>query len=107
MPAAPPQCEFLTRHRQTNVITLLSVYVQETFYYYFHLTASFQDKLVSQYQKYITILKHEMMGWQWHQPDHMQIICSLLQKDNHNSTSSLNFYELDALPAAQPTVSNH
>ena len=26
-----------------------------------------------------------MMGWQWHQ--HMQIICTSLQTDNHASTS--------------------
>jgi len=31
------------------------------------------------------------MGWQWHQPNHMQIICTTLQTDNHASTSSLNF----------------
>jgi len=45
------------------------------------------------------------MGWQWHQLDHMQIIYTLLQTDNHASTSSLSFYRLDALPAAQPTAS--
>ena len=32
-----------------------------------------------------------MMGWQWHQLDHMQIICTSLQTDNHASTSPLNF----------------
>jgi len=32
-----------------------------------------------------------MMGWQWHQLDHMQIICTLLQTDNHTSTSPLRF----------------
>jgi len=47
-----------------------------------------------------------MIGWQGHQLDHMQIICTLLQTDNRASTSPLNFYRLDALPAAQPTVSN-
>jgi len=31
-----------------------------------------------------------MMGWQWHQLDHMQIICTLLQTDDHASTSSLS-----------------
>jgi len=31
-----------------------------------------------------------MMGWQWHQLDHMQIICTTLQTDNHASTPSLN-----------------
>ena len=42
------------------------------------------------------------MGWQLHQQDHMQIICILLQTDNHASTSSLDFfYRLDALPATQ------
>jgi len=44
--------------------------------------------------------------WQWHQLDHMQVICTLLQADNHASTSSLNFfYRPYALPDAQPTVS--
>jgi len=28
-----------------------------------------------------------MMGWQWHQLDHMQITCTSLQTDNHASTS--------------------
>jgi len=32
-----------------------------------------------------------MMGWQWHQLDHMLIICTLLQTDNHASTSPLSF----------------
>ena len=28
-------------------------------------------------------MKQEMNGWQWNQLDHMQIICTLLQTDNH------------------------
>jgi len=32
-------------------------------------------------------MKQETMGWQL---EHMQIICTLLQMDNHTSTSSLN-----------------
>jgi len=48
-----------------------------------------------------------MMGWQWHQLDHMQILCTSLQTDNHASTSPLTFYSPDALPAAQPTASKH
>jgi len=50
-----------------------------------------------------------MMGWQWHQLDHMQIICTSLQTDNHASelTSPLSFYRSDALSAAQPTASKH
>jgi len=37
-------------------------------------------------------MKQQMVEWQWHQLDHMQIICTLLQTDNHASTSSLNFF---------------
>ena len=44
--------------------------------------------------------------WQWHQLGHMQV-CILLQTDKHASTSPLSVYRLDALPAAQPTVSKH
>jgi len=50
------------------------------------------------------LLQQQMMGWQWHQLDHMQITCSSLQTDNHASTSLLSFYRPDALLAAQPTV---
>jgi len=32
-----------------------------------------------------------MMGWQWHQLDHMQIICTSLQTDNHASPNHLVF----------------
>jgi len=53
------------------------------------------------------LLEQEMMGWQWHQLDNMQIICTLLQTDNHASTSPLSFYRPDALPAAQPTMPKH
>jgi len=45
------------------------------------------------------------MVWHWYKLDHMQIICTLLQTDNHAYTSSLIFYRLDALPDAQPAVS--
>ena len=52
-------------------------------------------------------MKQEMKGWQWHQLDHMQIICTLLQTDNDDNTSSLILYRPDELPAVQPTVSKH
>jgi len=48
-----------------------------------------------------------MIGWQWHQLDHTQLICTSLQTDNHTSTSPLTFYRLDAFPAAQLTASKH
>jgi len=53
------------------------------------------------------LIKQEMMGWQWHQLDDMQIICTSLQTDNHTSTSPLNFYKPDAFPDTVPTVSKH
>ena len=46
-------------------------------------------------------------GWQWHQLDHMQIICTLLKIDNHASTSPPTLYRPDALPDAQSTASKH
>jgi len=36
-----------------------------------------------------------ILGWQWHQLDHMQTICTLLKTDNHTA-SSLNFYRIYA-----------
>ena len=48
-----------------------------------------------------------VLGWQWHQLDHMQTICTLLQTDNHINTSLLNFCRPDDLPDDQPTVSKH
>jgi len=36
--------------------------------------------------------------------DHMQIIGTLHQTNNHATTSPLSFYRPDALPATQPTV---
>jgi len=41
---------------------------------------------------------------QWHQLGHVQV-CNSLQTDNHASTPPLIFYQLDALPAAQPPAS--
>jgi len=52
--------------------------------------------LTSQHYKGQTILdliKQEMMGWQRHQLDHMQIIRTSLETDIYASTSSLNFLQ--------------
>ena len=66
---------------------------------------------VSWHQKGETILdfnEEEMMWWQWHQLDHMQIICTSLQTDfNHTSTPSLNVLQTGCSSDAQPTVSKH
>ena len=44
------------------------------------------------------------MGWNWHQLDHMQTTCTILQKDNHASTVSLNFLQTGC-PSWCPTKS--
>jgi len=72
---------------------------------------------VSRYQKVKTSLDLDearddgVLGWQWHQLDHMQTICTSLQTDNHTNTSSLDFYRPDVLLGARPTknqeVSKH
>jgi len=49
-------------------------------------------------------MKQEMMGWQWDQFDHIQIICTSLHADNHTSTSSLNLYRPDSPRDARPSV---
>ena len=71
----------------------------------------FRTTWASRYQKGKTSLDlHEarddgVLGWQWHQLDRMQTICTSLQTDNHASTPPLSFYRPDALPDAQPTAS--
>jgi len=44
-----------------------------------------------------------MMGRQWQQLDHMQIICTSLHTDNHASTSALSFFtgQMPFLPPNQ------
>jgi len=49
-------------------------------------------------------MKLETMGWQWHQLDHMQIICTSLHIDNHASTSSLDLFRGRMLLSAFDTV---
>jgi len=85
------------------------------YYYYYPTTTSVywpftRTTWVSRPQKgkpFKILLEQEMMEWQRHKLDHMQIICTSLQTDNHASTSPCSFYRPDALPAAQPTVSKH
>jgi len=53
---------------------------------------------VSRYQKGKTCLDLNeakddgVLELQWHQLDHMQTICSLLQTDNHTNAPSVNFF---------------
>jgi len=68
---------------------------------------------VSQYQNVKTSLDLNesrddgVLGWQWHQLDHMQTICSMLQADNHTNNLSLNFLQVRCSSDTQPTVSKH
>jgi len=38
-------------------------------------------------------MRQEMIWWQWHQLDHVQVIYTSLQTHNHPSTLSLNFLQ--------------
>jgi len=47
---------------------------------------------VSRHQKgkpFWILLEQEMVTWQWHQLDYMQIICTSLQTDNNHATTVL------------------
>jgi len=78
-----------TNHRQNG--RQLCMYVTTT------TTTTTRTTWVSWYQKGKTSLDLNearydgVLGWQWHQLDRMQTICSSLQTDNHTNTSSLNF----------------
>jgi len=82
---------------------------------YTHLTDPSSSIIwVSRRQKNKTVVDFndarddQVLGRQWHrQPGRMQTICKSLQTYNHAHISPLNFYRLDALPNAQPTVSEH
>ena len=66
---------------------------------------------VSWYQKaepFWILMKQEMVGWHWHQLDHMQIICTSLQTDNHTvhtSMSSVNQFLWAGCSSCCPTNS--
>jgi len=52
-------------------------------------------------------MKQEMMRWQWHQLDHMQIICTSIQTDKyHASTSSVSIF-IDRMLFLMPNQLSH
>jgi len=61
-----------------NLNNLIRSDYTENYYNYIRLTAFFsRTTCVSQHQKgkpFWILLEQEMMGWQWHQLDHTQII---------------------------------
>jgi len=60
------------------------------YYYYIYLTAFFsRTTWVSRHKNgkpFWILIQQDMMCWQWHQLDHIQIVCTFLQTDNHAST---------------------
>jgi len=69
--------------------------MEEELLHYICVTAFFRTTWVSCHQKvkpFWILLEQEMMGWQWNQLDHMQIICTLLQTENHASISPLKCF---------------
>ena len=65
----------------------------------------YPGELLPEGQTILDFAEPDMTGWQWHQLDHMQVICTSLQTDNHTNTSSLKFFYVPgALPAAEPTL---
>jgi len=68
-----------------------------TFYVFLSCCARFLDHCRDQKVKPFSILmKQKMMGWQWQQQDHKQIIGTSLQIDNHVRTTSIEFKFLQA-----------
>jgi len=47
-------------------------------------------------------MKQEMMGWQWHQRDHMQIICTSHQTDNDVTSATLHSIFTGQMPFLMP-----
>ena len=59
------------------------------------------SRTTSRYKTFWILMKQEMIRWQWHQLDHMQITCTLLQTNNHASISSINILR-DWMPFLMP-----
>jgi len=62
------------------------------------------NKTKLSYQKgktYLDFTEASASEWQWHQLGHMQV-CTLLQTDNHASTSPLSFLQARC-PSCRPT----
>ena len=86
---------FVCYQYSIKVFTCSNRYLQQLLLHPFN--SLFSKKIwVSRHQKgkpFWILRKQEMMRWQWHQLDHMQIICTSLQTDNHASTSPQQFLQ--------------
>jgi len=109
----------VTHHNNISEVSEVSRYISINLYSTITVNRQTDTRLassfsrttwISRHQKkpFWILMKQEMMEWQWHQLDHLQIICTSCQTDNHASNSSLNFfYRLDVLPNTKSTVSKH
>jgi len=79
---------------------ILHIYNNNNYHYYCYcclrLMAFSRTTWLSWYHKMLTILDYNEErdnGWHWHQLDHMLIICTALQTDNHHSdcTDQMHF----------------
>jgi len=58
-------------------------------------------------QTILDFAEADMMWQEWHQLNHMQAICTSLQKITMPAPNQSDFYGPDALPDTQPTASKH
>ena len=106
--SSPNHCHLFAAHAHTIATCFAVVSRLHTYIHTFNGLFS-RTTWVSRHQKgkpFWILLQQKMMGWQWHQLDYMQIICTTLQTTTPVPHHSI-FYGPDALPDAQPTVSKH
>ena len=86
------------------------VHTDYYYYYYYHFTTLCPGlpmwvgtrRII---HSFLNFAEAEMVGWQWHQLNHMQTICTSLQKITTPAPHHSDFYGPDALPDTQPTAS--
>ena len=71
------------------------------------MVRDYPGESVQEGETILDIVDADMMGWQWHQLNHMQAICTSLQKITMPAPHQSDFCGLDALPDTQPTASEH
>ena len=94
----------LLQSRERQLTALILGYRNYYYYYYYNHFTTLCPVLP---EPIVDFAEAEMMGWHWHQLDHMQAICTSLQKVTMPAPHQSDFYGLDALPDSQPTASKH
>jgi len=90
--AVPEQFHFLYLIRSTTIVSFYRQTDRDT-----HSAASFPGQPrqagIRKVKPIWILMKQEMIGWQWHQLNHMQLICTFLQTKSHASTLRLYFLQ--------------